>query len=124
MLFPRRDVRRDGAQFFVASEDAARLASDTSAALERAIGVQWYHDAGSDVDRAALELCRLRRVGASIGGAIESGDEAVRQVLEQASPEALTWIASRAISYMDESGFPDAVAPWFPDSFEDGPSQP
>ena len=25
------------------------------------------------------------------------------------------WLASRAISYMDENGFPEAVAPWIPD---------
>jgi hypothetical protein len=28
---------------------------------------------------------------------------------------AVVWLLSRAISYMDESGFPEAVAPWFPD---------
>ena len=28
---------------------------------------------------------------------------------------AIVWLLSRAISYMDESGFPEAVAPWFPD---------
>ena len=48
----------------------------------------------------------------------EHGDEAVRYVLAQASPEALVWFASRAVSYLDESGFPDAVAPWFPDEDE------
>jgi len=55
------------------------------------------------------------RVGASIGGGIEEGDHAVRRVLEQTSPAALMWIASRAISYMDENGYPEAVAPWFPE---------
>jgi hypothetical protein len=39
----------------------------------------------------------------------------VRIVLSSASPAALVWIASRAISYMDESGFPEAVEMWFPD---------
>jgi hypothetical protein len=113
--FPRRDESRNGAQFFVASEDAAHLAAETTAALERAVGIQWYDIAGTDVDRAALNLCRLRRVGASIGGGIEEGDHAVRRVLEQTSPAALMWIASRAISYMDENGYPEAVAPWFPE---------
>jgi hypothetical protein len=43
----------------------------------------------------------------------------VRRILEQASPAALTWIASRAISYMDENGYPDAVAPWFPEDLDE-----
>jgi hypothetical protein len=39
----------------------------------------------------------------------------VRRVLEQASPESVLWLASRGISYMDESGYPEAVEPWFQD---------
>ena len=120
MQFPGKGERQDGAQFVVANEDAARLAAEASSALEHAVGVTWYDAAGTDVDRAALYLCRLRRVGASIGGGIESGDEVVRRILEQASPAALTWIASRAISYMDENGYPDAVAPWFPEDVDEG----
>lgn len=120
MQFPGKDNRREGAHFVVANEDAARLADEASTALEQAVGVTWYDAAGTDVDRAALYLCRLRRVDAGIGGGIESGDEAVRRILEQASPAALTWIASRAISYMDESGYPDAVAPWFPEEVAEG----
>ena len=112
--FPRKDERREGARFFVASEDASRLADETGAVLERAVGIQWYDSLGSDVDLAALNLCRLRRAGAGLGGAIEHGDEAVRRVLGQTSPQALIWIASRAISYMDERGFPETVSPWFP----------
>jgi len=119
VLVPRKDERRDGAQFVVANEDAAHLAAEASDALERAVGVAWYDVAGTDVDRAALYLCRLRRAGAGIGGGIESGDEAVRRLLDQASPAALTWIASRAISYMDENGYPDAVAPWFSEDLHD-----
>jgi hypothetical protein len=42
------------------------------------------------------------------------GDEAVRIALGEASTPALVWLASRAISYLDESGFPEAVEPWFP----------
>jgi hypothetical protein len=120
--FPGKDETREGAQFFVASEDASGLSGEASAALERAVGVQWYDAHGSDVDLAALTLCRVRRAEAAVGGAIERGDDAVRRVLEQASPAALTWIASRAISYMDENGYPDAVAPWFPDHFEEPPA--
>jgi hypothetical protein len=37
----------------------------------------------------------------------------VRQAHTEASPDAVLWLASRAISYMDENGFPEAVEPWF-----------
>ena len=63
----------------------------------------------------ALALCRLRRAQAGLKGGPEGGDEAVRRVLDGTTPEAIVWIASRAISYMDESGYPEAVEPWFPD---------
>ena len=116
MHVPRKDEIRGDARFFVAGEDASRFADETLAVLERAIGIDWYTSYGTDVDLAALNLCRLRRASASLGGSIESGDDAVRRVLGQASPQALAWIASRAISYMDENGFPDAVSPWFPDT--------
>ena len=33
--------------------------------------------------------------------------------LAQADPEAVVWLASRAVSYMDETGFPEAVELWF-----------
>jgi hypothetical protein len=46
---------------------------------------------------------------------MEHGDDAVRNVLALASPEAVVWIASRAVSYMDETGFPESVESWFPD---------
>ncbi len=49
---------------------------------------------------------------------MQHGDEAVRDSLQQASPDALVWLASRAISYMDESGFPEAVEPWFEQELE------
>jgi hypothetical protein len=32
--------------------------------------------------------------------------------LAAATPEAVLWLASRAISYMDETGFPEAVEPY------------
>jgi hypothetical protein len=56
----------------------------------------------------------LRRARGGEKGGPEHGDEAVRQVLGDASSPALVWLASRAISYMDETGFPEAVEPWFP----------
>ena len=112
MRIPSADQGRDGEGFFVAGEDAGRLAGEAGALLEQAIGVLWYDTPGSTVDRAATTLCLLRRAGASIGRGIGHGDDAVRRVLEDASPHALAWIASRAISYMDENGFPELMAPW------------
>jgi hypothetical protein len=49
-----------------------------------------------------------------LGGHLH-GDEAVRIALGGASDSALVWLASRAISYMDESGFPETVERWFPE---------
>lgn len=119
MRIPGRDRPKKDPGFIVATEDAARLFGEAVPWLDRAVGVEWY-EPGSDADHAALTLCRLRRARAGEKGSQRRGDESVREVLEQASPEALVWLASRAISYMDESGFPEAVEIWFPD--EVGPS--
>jgi len=97
---------------FVAAEDAGALEEEALPLLDRAVGVEWYRVYGSDVDRATATLCRLRRARAGERGGPEGGDEAVRAVLSAASPEAVLWLASRAISYMDESGFPEAVDPY------------
>lgn len=118
MRIPRTDDRRQTG-VPIAAGDASRLAAEAGPLVERAINVQWYELPGNDVDRAALTLCRLRRAVAGGLGGPEHGDEAVRDVLAQVSPAALVWFASRAVSFLDESGFPDAVAPWFRD--EDGP---
>lgn len=114
MRIPRPDDRRESG-FAIAADDASRLAVEAGPLLERATNVQWYELPGSDIDRAALALCRLRRAVAGSGGGPQHGDAAVRDVLAQASPEALVWFASRTVSYLDEHGFPDAVAPWFGD---------
>ena len=103
-------------QDYVAAEDADDLAVQAVERVDQADGVDWYEASGSDVDLAALTLCRLRRAKAGVGGGPRFGDAAVRTALEQASPEAVVWIASRAISYLDETGFPDAVEPWFPEA--------
>lgn len=120
MRIPRPNDPRQS-HFPVATEDASRLAVEAGPLLERATNVQWYDVPGSDVDRAALTLCRLRRAVAGRGGGPQHGDEAVRDVLAHASPDALVWLASRAVSYLDENGFPDAVAPWFPEEEAPGP---
>ena len=110
---PRANDPRDAA-FPVVADDAAMLVQRARPLLEDAIDVEWYKQHGTEVDHAALTLCRIRRAVAGQKGAPEHGDEAVRFVLDSASHDAIIWIASRAISYMDENGFPDAVAPWFP----------
>ncbi len=115
MRIPGVDDKPRDTRSFVAAEDAGRLAEDAGPLLDRAIGVEWYDRGGSDVDRAALTLCRLRRAAAGDRGGPGHGDEAVRSALGRASQPALVWLASRAISYMDESGFPEAVEPWFAD---------
>lgn len=97
----------------VAAEDADRLAAEVASLLDRPAG-DWY-EPRSDADRLALALCRLRRARAGAAGAPRHGDEAVRAALAAAPPETLVWLLSRAISYMDESGFPEAVEIWFRD---------
>lgn len=100
---------------FVAAEDAGTLAARAVEQVERAAGGDWYEEPGTDVDRAALTLCRLRRAQSGLLGGPQRGDDAVRAALEKSSPEAVVWLASRAISYLDETGFPEAVEPWFPE---------
>ena len=118
MKIPKRGEPRPPqapAADFVAAEDADTLAAQAAERIDGAAGIDWYEAPGTPVDLAALTLCRLRRARAGVGGGPQHGDEAVRAALEQATPAALVWIASRAISYLDETGFPDAVEPWFPD---------
>jgi hypothetical protein len=111
MRIPGRDERKPPPDF-AAAEDAGRYAESAGSELERAVGVEWYEHPGNEADLAALTLCRLRRSRAGERGGPTHGDEAVRIALGEASPDALVWIASRAISYMDENGFPEAVEPW------------
>ena len=101
-----------GTRSFVAADDASRLTEQASPLIDKALGVDWYERPGSEVDLAAYVLCRLRRARAGERGAPLHGDEAVRVALGVATPEALVWLASRAVSYMDETGFPEAVEPW------------
>jgi hypothetical protein len=122
MKIPRRGgmgTPRTPPDDFVAAEDAGRQAEKAGVLLDRAVGVEWYRDNGTAIDEAALALCRLRRAEAGLKGGPQQGDEAVRRVLDGSTPEAIVWLASRAIPYMDETGYPEAVEPWFPD---DGPT--
>jgi hypothetical protein len=113
MRIPGRDEKGRTTESAAASEDASRLADEAPLLLDRATGIEWYERPGGDVDFAAYTLCRLRRARAGEKGGSLHGDVAVRVALQQADPEALVWFASRAISYMDETGFPEAVESWF-----------
>jgi hypothetical protein len=93
----------------ISKHDAARLEEGLSPLLAKAQGVSWYDKPGGDADLAAARLCLLRRARAGVDGRQEAGDDAVRLVLAEADPEAVVWLLSRAISYMDEQGFPDLV---------------
>ena len=113
MPFSRKDQTQRPPDSVVAAEDAQWLAENAVTQVDDAVGVGWYIEHGGAADRAALTLCRLRRARAGERGGPEQGDDAVRAVLKEADPEALAWLASRAFSYMDENGFPEAVEPWF-----------
>lgn len=110
----RYEKGRDS-RYFLAAEDAGRLADEVIDVIERSVGVDWYAEGGGDVDRAAFMLCRLRRARGGEKGASRFGDEAVRAVLSNTDPAALVWLLSRTISYMDETDFPEAVELWFPE---------
>ena len=112
-LFPQKGQKQRPPSDFVAAEDAQWLTESAATRVDDALGSSWYEQHGTAADFAALTLCRLRRARAGERGGPIAGDEAVRAVLKESDPNALLWIASRAISYMDENGFPEAVEPWF-----------
>jgi len=93
----------------VSKSDAAALEEALTPLLERAKGSTWYDAPGAPVDVATARLCLLRRAYAAVGATTEAGDVAVRRVLDGADHDAVVWLLSRAISYMDEQGFPDFV---------------
>ena len=95
-----------------ASEDAGLLSEAAAVLIEAALGASWYEEPDNDADAAVAALCRLRRAGAGHVRTSRGGDEAVRRVLAAADPEAVVWLASRTISFMDEQGFPEIVEPW------------
>lgn len=105
----RRDVRHG--EVTPASEDAVFLARVTVELVDAAARASWYEERGNPADVAVAALCRLRRAAAGVGGTPEAGDDAVRTVLETADPAALRWIASRLVSYADETAFADLVPP-------------
>jgi len=104
--------KSQGADAGPADVDAEELAREAIPAVNDASGQSWYEQFANPVDRAVVTLCRLRRAEAGRRGASTAGDEAVRRALERAEPEAVVWLASRAVSYMDEQGYPETLAPW------------
>ena len=102
----------DQSDSIAAVEDAQELASRAPALVDAADGESWYTQPGNSVDAAIYALCRLRRAASADRKRAEAGDEAVRAALERAQPEAVVWLASRVVSYMDEQGFPEQVEPW------------
>jgi hypothetical protein len=97
-----------------ATEDAMLLAGTAGELVDAAASASWYTEPGNAADVAVATLCRLRRAAAGVGGTPEAGDDAVRAVLETADPAALLWIASRLVSYADETEFADLVPPSIP----------
>jgi hypothetical protein len=89
--------------------DSDRLSQELPELLARAHGSSWYEFAGADVDLAMARLCLLRRAKSGERGSHVSGDETVRLMLTGIEPDTLVWLLSRAVSYMDEQGFPDVV---------------
>jgi hypothetical protein len=86
--------------------DVDDLADRVVPLLDVATGATWYEE-GNPVDDAVVTLCRLRRAAAGGRGITEAGDAAVRDALGRAAPGAVVWALSRAISYMDEHGYPE-----------------
>jgi hypothetical protein len=93
----------------LSKHDAARIEETLTPLIEQAKDVSWYHEPGADVDVATARLCLLRRARAGAAASVEAGDDAVRLVLTEADKDAVVWLLSRAISYMDEQGFPEFV---------------
>ena len=99
----------DGRVGDFSSHDANLLTDSLDRLLAEVVGASWYESYGSTVDVAVARLCLLRRAKAGADASAAAGDSAVREVLERADPAAVAWLLTRAISYMDEQGFPDFV---------------
>jgi len=95
-----------------AAAEAAQLGETAVARVNEAHGASWYRTFGNEVDLAVVELCRLRRAAAGSESGVDAGDAAVRTALGAADAEAVVWLASRIVSYMDEQGYPETLAPW------------
>ena len=72
----------------------------------RPTDVEWYEHQGSEVDHAASTFCRIRRARRARSGGPQHGDEAVRDVLAAASPEALSGLPAARSRTWTRMGFP------------------
>jgi hypothetical protein len=88
--------------------DVGRLLASLGS-LEGVQGSSWYEAPGAEVDVATARLCLLRRAKSGEAGNMSAGDDAVRLALTGVDPDTLVWLLSRAVSFMDEQGFPDFV---------------
>ncbi len=93
----------------LSKHDAARLEESLVPLMEAAKSISWYDAPGQDADLAVARLCLLRRARAGASASAAAGDEGVRMLLSETDHDAVVWLLSRAISYMDEQGFPDLV---------------
>lgn len=89
--------------------DAARLEESLVPLMEAAKDVSWYDAPGRESDLAVARLCLLRRARAGASASAAAGDEGVRTLLLETDHETVVWLLSRAVSYMDEQGFPEIV---------------
>ena len=103
---------RAGRESIVAADDAQELFGRGPELVAAASGASWYTQPGNPADVAVVSLCLLRRAASGDRASFEGGDAAVREALADTDPEALVWLMSRLISYMDEQGFPELVEPW------------
>ena len=93
----------------LSKHDAARLEESLVPLLEAAKNVSWYDAPGLEADLAMARLCLLRRARAGASASAAAGDEGVRVLLAETDQESVVWLLSRAVSYMDEQGFPELV---------------
>ena len=93
----------------LSGDDLRRLQKEVPGLVDAAEGASWYEEYGNPIDLAAARLCLLRRAKSGVAASMQTGDEAVREALGGAKPEAVVWLASRMVSYMDEQGFPEVV---------------
>lgn len=104
-LFGRSDPRVGD----LSKHEAARLEESLVPLIDAAKTSSWYDAPGGDADVAVARLCLLRRARAGAAASAAAGDEGVRMLLLESEHESVVWLLSRAISYMDEQGFPDIV---------------
>ena len=86
--------------------DFSELVEAAPSLLDVATGATWYGTTAPSTRRSSPSVASAVRQPADAGGP-EAGDAAVRNALGDASPGAVLWALSRAVSYMDEQGFPE-----------------